>query len=74
MKKWFFPNRPDWKAVSTNEFKVGGQYRHEMINEWGPTFVHTGIYKEIIPGKKIVFTWNSHAVQETLVTIETQVS
>lgn len=70
LKKWFYPDKPGWKAISTLEFKVGGHYRHEMIHEMGQSFVHTGIYKEIVPHKKIVFTWNSHAVTDTLVTVE----
>lgn len=72
MSKWFYPNRPGWRAVTTIDFKVGGHYRNEMINEWGTGFAHTGTYKEIVPNKKIVFTWNSHAVKDTLVTVELQ--
>ena len=70
LKKWFFPSKSGWKAISAHDFKVGGQYRHEMCLEMGPSYVHTGIYKEIIPHKKISFTWNSHIVKDTLVTVE----
>lgn len=70
LKKWFFPNRAGWKAISSNDFQVGGHYRHEMIDDMGHVYVHTGMYKEIIPDKKLVFTWNSHVVRDTLVTVE----
>src|SRR5262249_54802136 len=50
--------------------KVGGHYKLDMFNEDGTGHAHTGIYQEIIPNKKIVFTWNSHRVQNTLVTVE----
>ncbi|MCE5319011.1 MAG: metalloregulator ArsR/SmtB family transcription factor [Parachlamydia sp.] len=70
LSRWFYPDRPGWRAVSALDFKVGGHYRHEMINEHGASFLHSGTYKEIVPNKKIVFTWNSHNVHDTLVTVE----
>ncbi|MBN9287978.1 MAG: hypothetical protein BGO43_00530 [Gammaproteobacteria bacterium 39-13] len=70
MKKWLFPLRPGWHALASNDFKVGGHYKQEMIAADGKVYAHTGIYQEIIPNQKIVFTWNSDSVQNTLVTIE----
>jgi len=70
MQHWFFPPQMDWSAQAANEFKVGGWYTLEMKGNDGTTYKHTGEYKEIIPNKKIVFTWNSHVVSGTLVTVE----
>jgi uncharacterized protein YndB with AHSA1/START domain len=41
-----------------------------MIAEDETTYNHVGEYKEIIPPRKIVFTWNSEMVKDTLLTIE----
>jgi uncharacterized protein YndB with AHSA1/START domain len=70
MQQWLFPPMKDWKARASNEFKVGGSYKLEMLGNDGNIYTHTGEYKEIIPNKKIVFTWNSHVVTNTLVTVE----
>lgn len=72
MNQWFFPMRAGWKANTKNNFKVGGEYKHDMVAEDGTVFSHTGIYKEIISNQKIVFTWNSCKVKNTLVTIQLQ--
>jgi uncharacterized protein YndB with AHSA1/START domain len=69
MSRWFFP----WKggrAEATNRFEVGGTYQVEMFPPDGGSYMHTGEYKDIVPQQKIVFTWNSPAVKDTLVTIE----
>lgn len=70
MQQWMFPPMKDWKARASNEFKVGGSYKLEMFGNDGNIYTHTGEYKEIIPNKKIAFTWNSHVVTNTVVTIE----
>lgn len=70
MKQWLFPLQPGWKAIASNDFKVGGHYKQIMIAEDGVAHTHTGIYKEIVTNQKIVFTWNSDSVKDTLVTIE----
>lgn len=69
MKLWFKPDA-QWQTVSSNSFKVGGSYKHAMIAEDGTAYNHVGEYKEIIPPKKIVFTWNSEIVKDTLVIVE----
>src|SRR5262245_16776211 len=70
MQQWLFPLREGWQAKASNKFEVGGHYQQDMIEGNGTVYSHTGIYKEIIPNKKIVFTWNSHASKDTLVTVE----
>ena len=51
--------------------RVGGAYRIDM--QFGnEVIVHRGVYREIVPPEKLVFTWvsvNTHQ-QETLVTVE----
>jgi uncharacterized protein YndB with AHSA1/START domain len=56
LKKWF---GPDW--VQTREIvaeaRVGGKFRWDLITGDGREKTIEGEYREIIPGKKIVFTW-----------------
>jgi uncharacterized protein YndB with AHSA1/START domain len=70
IEKWFYPPEIYWSAAASNEFKVGGHYKLEMLKQDGVVYSHTGEYKEIIPNKKIVFTFNSNLVSNTLVTVE----
>lgn len=69
MKRWFYASdESGWSATVENNFREGGRYKIDMH---GPeeTYSHQGIYKEIIPNEKIVFSWNSPFVTGTVVTI-----
>lgn len=48
--------------------QVGGSYKVDMYGPEG-TYWHTGVYKEIVPHERIVFSWNSQAVTDSVVTI-----
>ena len=69
MAQWFFVS-PDWHAEAEVDLRVGGSYKLTMITDVGSELVQTGEYREISPPDRLVFTWNSHAVQGTLVTVE----
>ena len=79
MSQWFFCRTGS--AVVTNDFRVGGSYKNLMTHEPeggkgsgcgsdSSTHMHSGEYLEIIPPEKLVFTWNSHVVQNSRVTVE----
>lgn len=81
MKDWFFCG--EGRANVSNELKVGGSYRNEMIMEPSPDHgnacggpggknvqVHTGEYIEILPPERVVFTWSSSIVKNSRVTVE----
>jgi uncharacterized protein YndB with AHSA1/START domain len=54
-KKWWGPE--DFTCPSCNiDFKTGGRYLISMKGPDGKEFWSTGIYKEIVPNKKIVWT------------------
>jgi len=56
LKEWWGP-----EGVRTRNFvadaKVGGKYRWDLVNQEGEEMSVLGEYRELIPGKKIVFTW-----------------
>jgi uncharacterized protein YndB with AHSA1/START domain len=55
LKKWCGPK--DFTCPSsTINFKTGGKYLNCMRSPAGEEFWSTGVYEEIIPDKKIVFT------------------
>lgn len=68
VKQWFYAGEEGWAADVSTDPKPGGQFHIEMKSPQG-SYPHDGVYKEIIPNQKIVFTWNSKAVTDTLVTI-----
>ncbi len=68
MSKWFYPDE-DMSAEVTNTLHVGGGYVLKMHSKSGDTYTHVGEYKEIVPPQRLVFTWNSDFVQNTVVTV-----
>lgn len=68
MQKWFFAGPDGWSATVKSKASKGEKYQIDM-HGGDDTYTHTGEYKEVVPNKKLVFTWNSKAVQNTVVTI-----
>ena len=56
LKEWWGP-----KEVQTLKFvadtRVGGKYRWDLVGKDGEKMSVFGEYRELVPGKKIVFTW-----------------
>jgi uncharacterized protein YndB with AHSA1/START domain len=69
MSQWFFCMESGGTKV-TNDLRPGGKYVVEMPHE-GTTVVIHGVYLEVVPLKKLVFTWNStRGVKDSKVTFE----
>lgn len=73
LKRWFFPSER-WSVVGVEiDARVGGEYRLELRSSEGETFQVSGTYREIIPNRRLVFTWSASSeprATETLVTVE----
>ena len=70
MPQWLFP-WDEGQGKTVNTFEVGGHYQHDMNDpDTGDLYPHTGEYVEIVKPTKIVFTWNSPVVENTLVSID----
>ena len=56
LKEWWGP-----ESVRTRNFaadvRVGGKYRWDLINQEDEEMTVFGEYRELVPEKKIVFTW-----------------
>eukprot|EP01035_Chromulina_nebulosa_P045217 gene45217-61268_t len=55
MKQWFAP-RPFTTPEVTLDLRVGGENPIVMQDEAGNRYPNTGVYLELIPNRKIVFT------------------
>ena len=69
MAQWFFVQET-WSAEVENDLRVGGGFAIKMRSDQGVELDCTGVYHEIEPPRRLVFSWTSYAVTDTRVTIE----
>ena len=56
VKHWMGPG--EMKAVlAEGEVRIGGRYRWVMQSPAGQQMEVSGVYREIVPNEKLVFTW-----------------
>ena len=68
--KWFFSSQePRQPSDFSNSFTVGGRYELVMHLQTGDYRMY-GEYRIINRYNNITFTWNSHVVENTLVTLD----
>jgi glutathione S-transferase len=56
LRQWFEPEGVHPRNI-TADVRVGGKYRWDLTTPAGEEMSAFGEYRELIPGKKIVFTW-----------------
>ena len=56
LKQWFGPQGVQTREIVA-EARVAGKFRWDLITTDGKEKTIAGDYREIVPGKKIVFTW-----------------
>ena len=56
LRQWFGPENVRTRSI-TADVRVGGKYRWDLTSPEGEEMSAFGEYKELVPGKKIVFTW-----------------
>jgi uncharacterized protein YndB with AHSA1/START domain len=72
IKRWWGPGGNDPVSVAQLDVRVGGRFRIVFGGPQGRDHEVQGVYKEIVPARKLVFTWtwpNSTPERESLVTI-----
>lgn len=70
---WFAPEDQFTTIVHAVDLRVGGRYRIEMVHPSGKPHTAIGVYREIVPGARLAFTWKweeNAAMDDTLVTLE----
>ena len=72
LKKWWGPTPGEPVAVAELDVRVGGRFRIVFGGAKGTDHEAQGTYKEVVPNRKLVFTWtwpNTTPDRESLVTI-----
>ncbi len=54
--KWFGPEAVKTRQIAT-DLRVGGEFRWDLVNRDGENMTIRGEYRDVEPGKRIVFTW-----------------
>lgn len=72
VKKWWGPGPDEPVSLAQLDVRVGGRFRIVFGGPDGKAHECAGVYKEVVPNRKLVFTWtwpNSTPERESLVTI-----
>ena len=73
ISKWFACGATTNVLVS-QDFRVGGEYRIECHSPEGTLATIFGIFQEIAPNRKLVYTWNNisaeYPANDTVVSVE----
>ena len=72
VKKWWGPGPGEPVSLAQLDVRVGGRFRIVFGGPDGKAHECAGVYKEVVPNRKLVFTWtwpNSTPERESLVTI-----
>ena len=72
LKQWMAPSDAFSVPVAEAELHIGGRYHIVMNAPDGQVHDVSGTYREIVPNKKLVYTWawKSTPERESVVTIE----
>ena len=57
LKRWFAPSDDFETIIHRADGKVGGSFKVEMRKPDGSVHIATGSYTELVPAKRISFTW-----------------
>jgi len=70
LKRWMGPEGIEALSAETDP-RVGGRYRFVMRGADGEEHDVSGVYREVVPNEKLVFTWawKSTPERESLVTV-----
>lgn len=64
MSQWFGGMRPGSAGEAQIDLRVGGRYRIVSRVEGGETHDVSGEYLEVLPHRRLVFTWAWHSTPE----------
>ena len=71
LKAWFGPDEIVSVPVAEVDLRVGGRFRVAMLAADGETHDVSGVYQELVPHRKLVFSWawRSTPERESRVTV-----
>jgi uncharacterized protein YndB with AHSA1/START domain len=77
LKKWWAPQPGDSVSAAELDVREGGRFRIVFGGAPGTEHECAGVYKEVVPNRKLVFTWHwprTTPERVSVVTIEFRVS
>jgi len=72
LKQWWGPGGPEAVSVVELDVRVGGRFRIVFGGAQGAEHEVQGVYREVVPNRKLAFTWTwprTTPERESLVTI-----
>jgi uncharacterized protein YndB with AHSA1/START domain len=57
--QWFFSDLTDAREPIEVDLRVGGVWKQKMVVDQDTEYFTGGIYREIVPPERIVFTWGA---------------
>lgn len=63
--KWWGPEWDEQTKLEL-EFEVGGRERFSVTTPEGKTYVYSALYKDIVPGERIVYTYEMYVDEERM--------
>lgn len=73
LKQWFGPGGPQPVSLAELDLRVGGRFHVVFGGAQGTDHEVQGVYREVIPNRRLVFTWTwprTTPERESLVTVE----
>jgi len=73
LRQWFGPGGPQPVALAELDLRVGGRFHVVFGGPQGTEHEVEGVYREVIPNRKLVFTWTwprTTPERESVVTVE----
>ncbi len=64
LSAWFAPTADMTTIVHMLDVRVGGRFRIEMRAPSGTKYITSGVYTEVIPGRRLAFTWQWDGQEE----------
>lgn len=73
VQRWWGPDDGDRSDVQTFDVRSGGRYHVATHAPNGDTYNFTGEFKDVVPGKRVSFTWEVDDPQDqSIVTAEVE--
>lgn len=71
LKEWFKPDDSFSVPLAETDVRVGGRFSVLMVSSEGEEHEASGVYLEVVPNRKLVFTWvwKETPERKTLVTV-----
>ena len=64
LSAWFGPGEPHSVLVAELDVRAGGRYRIRFRTPDGEEHEVAGVYQEVEPGRRLVFSWAWHSTPE----------